>query len=278
MGEVKRAMAHDKILIGHGTTNVYVAEELLGRDTVAELMNRNTYVSGIVVKGVLCTTVGEEKGPILVLSKGQVEPPAATMAEMLKRFGRNSLFIKGANAVDHKGKAAAFVAHPEGGTIGWAIGMLLAQGIKIIVPVGLEKLISSVDEAVAVCGQQALDYSTGLKVGLVPIPGARVVTEIQALELLAGVAATHVASGGSSGSEGSVVVVAEGEKTRVQKAIDIVESIKGEPPLQPRKGICASCRIASPAQPADYDVTNFPKRCFYEGMAEHELPEYLRNR
>lgn len=47
------------------------------------------------------------------------------------------------------------------------------------------------------------------------------------------VLSTHVAAGGCSGSEGSVVLVADGERAVVEKAIRIVESVKGEPALAP---------------------------------------------
>jgi hypothetical protein len=278
MEEIVRAKERDKILIGHGSTNVYVVEEILGREKVSELFDRNTYLSGVTVRGTLCTTVGEEKGPILVLNRGSVEPPAPTMSEMLRDFGRDSVFIKGANAVDPQGNAAAFAANPEGGTIGWALGIIMARGIRLIVPVGLEKLIPSVQKAVPLCGQRTFDYCQGLKVGLMALPGAKVITEIEALRLLAGVESTHVASGGCSGSEGSVTLVAEGDTAVVEKAVSLVESIKGEPPLQPRKGICLTCTIASPAQPKDYKTEGLPQRCPYEKKPEEELPTYLRKR
>jgi hypothetical protein len=180
--------------------------------------------------------------------------------------------------VDVNNNAAVFMAHPEGGTIGWAIGTILARGLRLIVPVGLEKLVSSVEKAVTSCGQLTLDYCQGLKVGMMPLTGARVITEIEALKILAGVESIHVASGGSSGTEGAVVLVAEGSKEVVEAAIQIVESVKGEPSLQPRKGVCEICGVASPAQSADYKTEGLPKRCSYEKMTEAELPDYLKNR
>lgn len=278
MEEVKRAKALGHIVICHGSTNVCVAEEILGKEEVSRLLKRDAYLSGVTTKGVLCSTVGEEKGPILLLKRGKVEPPPQTMSEMLRDFGPDSVFIKGANALDPEGNAAALMAHPEGGTIGWAIGIILAKGIPLIAPVGLEKLIPSVAKAVPMCGQQNFDYCQGLRVGLMPLPGARVITEISALKILAGVESTLVASGGCNGSEGSVVLVADGESGAVEKAIDLIESVKGEPPLAPRKGICETCAIASPAQPKDYKTEGFPQRCRYQEKKEAELPEYLRNR
>jgi hypothetical protein len=278
MEEVRHARQKAQILIGHGSTNVYVAEEILGKERLAELMKRDRYPSGVILRGISCTTLGEEKPPILILNRGVVEPPAPTMAEMLRDFGPDSVFIKGANAVDPEGNAAVFVAHPEGGTIGWAIGTLLARGIQIVVPVGLEKMIPSVPKAIPLCGQQTFDYCQGLRVGLIPLAGAKVITEIEGLRKLAGVEATHVASGGCSGSEGAVTLVAEGNRESVEKAIRIVESVKGERPLEPRKGICLTCVPSSPAQPKDYRFDPHRLRCCFQGKSDEEIPPYLRNR
>jgi hypothetical protein len=276
--EVKKAKDTGNILIGHGSTNVYVAEEILGREKVAGRFDRDTYLSGVTLRGTLCSTMGKEKPPILLIRRGAVKPPEATMSEILRDFGRDSVFIKGANAVDPEGNAAVFMAHPEGGSIGWAMGSILARGIRLIVPVGLEKLIPSVRKAVTLCGQQTLDYSQGLKVGLFPLSGAKVITEIEALNILAGVESFHVASGGNSGSEGAVTLIAEGGSPEIGKAIELVESIKGEPPLMPRKAICEMCRLTSPAQAAGPQVAGSVPSCLYENRKEDELPPYLRNR
>ena len=56
-------------------------------------------------------------------------------------------------------------------------------------------------------------------------------TEIQALTVLTGVTATHVASGGVGGSEGCVILALEGSEDVVTRAYQLVESIKGEAPV-----------------------------------------------
>jgi len=276
--EVRTAQREANILIGHGSTNVYVAEEILGREEVAARFDRDKYLSGLTVCGTLCSTLPAEKPPILLLRRGVVAPPPATMGEMLRGFDRESIVIKGANAIDPEGNAAVLMAHPDGGTIGWSIGIIAARGVQLIVPVGLEKLIPSVKKAVAMCGQSRLDYAQGLKVGLIPLPGARVITEIEALRVLAGVESFHVASGGSHGSEGAVTLVAEGSTGEVESAIAVAESVKGEPPLAPRKGICELCEPTSPAQPGSYQMDRTVQRCRFETMREEELPDYLRDR
>jgi len=278
MEEVKRAFKRANIMIGHGSTNVYVLEEILGKEKLLGLMNPSFFLSGILVRGTLCSTLGSEKPPIVLLKKGVITPPPETMSEMLRDFKSDSVVIKGASAIDPGGNAGVLVSHPEGGTIGWSIGTILARGIQLVTPVGLEKLIPSVKQSISLCGQETLDYVQGKKVGMIPLSNAKIVTEVEALKILTGVDAYHVASGGVSGSEGSVTIVAEGNKEHVKKTIELVESFKGETPLNFRKGICEICVHSSPAQPKDYDTSAFPKFCQFQGKKEEALPFYLRNR
>jgi len=81
-----------------------------------------------------------------------------------------------------------------------------------------------------------------MPVGMVPIMNAIVVTELEALELLTGVEAIHVASGGVGGSEGAVTLAVDGESEDVEAAIELVKSIKGEPPVKGLRQDCASCK------------------------------------
>ena len=72
----------------------------------------------------------------------------------------------------------------------------------------------------------------GTEVGFVPVVNATVVTEVQSLTVLTSVRATHVASGGVAGSEGSVILSLEGSDEVVSRAFRLVESIKGEAPIE----------------------------------------------
>lgn len=263
MEEVQRARLEDFIFIAQGSTNACVAEEILGKP-----IDTDVYLSGLITRGVLCVTYDLEKPPLLLLEKGELKPPPPTMTELLKDFGPGSIFIKGANAVDPEGNVGILMASPEGGTIGYALGILQARGVKLIVPVGLEKLIPSVRRAASHCGQGTLYYSQGKRVGMMPLVNATVVTEIEALRILTGVEAVHLASGGVNGSEGAVVLVADGSKENLDKAIELTESLKGLPPLKPRKGVCEECGPAPPAPPL----------CMYQGKKEEELPPFLRGR
>jgi len=269
LAEVKRAQADGEIAIGHGSTNVYVAEELFG-----ECTSRDRYLSGLVVNRILCVTQAEEKPALMVWRKGVLHAPGATMAETLKDFGADSVFIKGANALDPQGNVGVFVANPAGGTIGWSYGILAARGCRLIVPVGLEKLVPSVRDAARVCGQDSLYYCQGIRVGMIPIMNATVVTEIDAFRILFGLPAVHVGGGGIKESQGSVVLIAEGERNQLDCAIALVESIKGEPSLQPKKSACTNC-VPTVMILNDDGVRKEVKYCMYQGLTDPELPKYL---
>jgi len=267
--EVVHARTEGEIVICHGGTNVYVAEEIFG-----ECASRDKYLSGLVVNRILCVTQAEEKPPMLIWRKGVLDAPGATMVETLKDFGARSVFIKGANAVDAEGNVGVFMANPTGGTIGWAYGILSARGCHLIVPVGLEKLVPSVREAARSCGQDTLDYCQGIRVGMMPIMNATVVTEIDAFRILFDLKSIHVGGGGATQSQGSVVLVAEGEREALDRAIALIESIKGERPLQPKKSACANC-VPTVMIQSDEGVKREVRNCRYQGLAEDELPDFV---
>jgi hypothetical protein len=271
MPEVKAALAGDLLVIAHGSTNVYVAEEIVGQLP----RPRGTFLSGQIFNGVMCQTEPSEKGPMLVLDRGTLVPPKPTMAEVLDTGGPGAVIIKGANAVDPDGNAGVFCAHPGCGTIGFAYGYVSGRGVKLVVPVGLEKLVPSVPAAARQLGHDRLYYQTGFQIGMLPLVNATVVTEIVAFKILFGLDAVHVGGGGVSGSEGTVVLVATGEQEALDRAIAAINTIKGEPPLATMKAACATCVPTTPAllTTAAQQAPKEPKNsCVFQGKAEAELP------
>jgi hypothetical protein len=269
--EIKAALADDLIVIAHGSTNVYVAEEIIGQMP----RPRGTFLSGQIFNGVMCQTEPSEKGPMLVLERGKLVPPKPVMQDVLDAGGAGAIFVKGANAVDPDGNAGVFCAHPGCGTIGFAYGWISGRGVQLIVPVGLEKLVPSVPKASRQLGHDNLYYQTGFQIGMMPLVNATVVTEITAFKLLFGLDAVHVGGGGVSGSEGTVVLVATGEKDALDRAIVEIDAIKGEPPLVTMKAACATCVPTTPAllTTAAEQAPKEPKiSCIFQGRAEADLP------
>lgn len=224
MEPVQAALEKGRVIVAAGTSDAYVAEEILGKPVPREF-----YTKGNITHGVLCTTRRSDNWikPYIFIDGS---PVPGEINDVLKDFEARDVFIKGANAVDPNGYAGILLAGSMAGTIGGAIGPITARGSHLIMPVGLEKLIPCVIEASRKCGIKKLKYPDGGTVGLFPVVNATVVTEVQALQMLTGVQATHVSSGGIGGSEGSVVLVVEGPDERVRAAFELWESIKGEEP------------------------------------------------
>lgn len=222
--EVKNAMKNGIIILARGITNAFVTEELL-----------NLYIEpkagqtvGMVCNGITDAHSGPPPSSLHVIKNGKAMEGADSNVEILN-FGPHDVFIKGANAVDSEGNAGIYSSSVKGGTIGMAWPILTPRGSQLIILVSLEKLVPSVIEAAKHTGIYYFKYSTGLPAKLVPIPLGKVITEIQALAILAKVRAFHVGSGGVGGSEGSVHLSIEGEEKNVSKAFEIIKSIKGEP-------------------------------------------------
>lgn len=222
--EVQRARQKGRLLISNGTTNAFVAEEILGIP-----VPKFSYAAGVITDGLLSITDPARKQPPYMLHNGQMV--TTDMRDFLKEMGRGDVIIKGANAVDQLGNAGVLVAGDTGGSIGAILGISAARGLRLLTPVGLEKLIPSVAEAAPGWGQLDQQYTNGLHVGLMAVVNVEVITEIQALAILAGVEAIHIAGGGVGGSEGSVVLLLRGDKETVDRGIEVVKAVKGEPPV-----------------------------------------------
>jgi hypothetical protein len=258
MEEVKKARRKAYIILNGGTTNGYVAQELLGeRD-----LDPRKFTAGTSTHRLLCVTDPGSRLPIpVVLYKGKRCPK--TPAEALKDFHLETVIIKGANAVDPEGNVGVITSGFDGGSFGSTVGTVTSQGLTYIFPVGLEKMVASVREAASWTGAKTLDYSLGADFGMYCIPPVRtkVVTEIESLKILADVEAKHIASGGIGESAGAVVLIVRGETKNVKKAISLIESIKGEPVLKGFKGTCEQCRYA----------------CQFSGKKVKQLPGWLND-
>jgi len=220
---VQLALEKHTIIVAGGTSNAFVAEELLN----VQIEDKSGYTMGIVTKGELGISGSSKRTAPYVISKGQAL--ATSWKEYLPKLKVGDIFIKGGNAVDHTGLAAVMVSDSMGGTIGAAQGILYARGIELIVPIGLEKMIPDVRMAVEFMTKSTIDESFGHKVGLIPMLGATVVTELTALETLYDVEARCISAGGIDGSEGAVIIAIEGLDEEVQRAIRDIRSLKGEP-------------------------------------------------
>ena len=185
------------------------------------------------------------------------------LESVIEGFSSEDIFIKGANAMDSNGQVGVMLGMENGGTMGKAIGHVMAKGIHFIIPVGLEKtVLGSIPDNARAMGIRKIKYSSGMPVGLIPISGT-VFSEIQALEALANVQVFHVASGGTSGGEGSVTLLVKGNEKETEKVTGIYSELRNDDRLamlQPQPASCAKHKWGPCIQKNMFFVHQLTKR------------------
>lgn len=224
MDMVQSALKNGLVIIPTGSTNGYIIEELLD-----ENFEKTGYMTGQTLPAKLdsSTLKKGEGSPDVVLKNGRLdkELDRLTAAE---NMNKDDVFIKGANALNYeKGVAGILIGHPAGGTIGGAIGHIIGKRGNLLIPVGLEKCISSdIDEMSKLANKDAEEYEGVPR--LWPIRGT-IVTEIEALEILFDVKVNQLAAGGLAGAEGAVRLLIDGTKEELNKVTEFIDQIQGEP-------------------------------------------------
>lgn len=217
--EVRRALSDGKIILKGGTTVSAIGEELAGQPL--KISGRFSPRGG---RTALNSTV---QGHVLMLVSGKTEVIEDRLKEVVPILGEKDLIIIGANALDIYGNAAMCIGGALGGPPGEVWAGLMGCGSKIIIPVGLEKLIPGrIQEAVTAAGRNTVHEAQGMAVGLVPIMG-QVITEQDALAQLADVSCTVIAKGGIDGAEGATTMMITGSEKEVAKAAQIINEIRG---------------------------------------------------
>lgn len=222
---VREVLASGTLVIIAGTTNGYVAEEILRDIGQGEGFSRKGFRRGIVVPtGFDAASVAAKLAGDVVITGGKVVK-GKTIFDVAGDLKTGDVILKGANAVDLASRrAAVYIGHPQGGTAIAAISAAVGRRVRLIVPVGLEKRVST-DVADLSAALNAPD-AQGPR--MLPLPG-EVVTELEAIELLSGCKAELVAAGGIYGAEGAVFVAVRGSNEQVTRAEEVVKSLADEP-------------------------------------------------
>ncbi|MCE5185570.1 MAG: hypothetical protein LLF76_05535 [Planctomycetaceae bacterium] len=216
---VKAALKNGIVIVCKGTTNTYIAEELLGRS-----IQPGTLVSGKI-------TPANSSNPFknvepmseVVILKGEYKPQM-TLTDALQQLQPGDVVIKGANALDYENKTAGvLIGAPDGGTTGKILPYIVASKAHLVIPIGLEKQIAADVVQVQLKMRQPMETLKGVP-SMFLLTG-HIVTEIEALNILADVEAFQAAAGGIEGAEGSAWLVARGSRSNVEKALSIAEDI-----------------------------------------------------
>jgi hypothetical protein len=216
---VRRALEGGRIFLKGGTTTSAVCEELVGRPL---------RISGRIVPGGL--KAARDYSRVFhncVIEKGQATDPGEALEAWVEKFQADDVCIVGANAIDTHGQAALMYGGLPTGNPGRIVPVLMTEISNVIIPAGLEKLVpGSIRDLAAQTGRLLVDRSMGMPVGLLPLAG-RIVTEQEALPLLADVTCRVIGKGGIFGAEGASTLIVDGPDEAVERILSLVLSIKG---------------------------------------------------
>ncbi|MFN2352146.1 MAG: hypothetical protein ABR497_09395 [Kiritimatiellia bacterium] len=226
---VKSVLKRGTLVIVAGTTNGYVAAEILRLLGHKGRFPRRGFIRGVTLPPGAAPRAGNksEKFPGDVVVRDGKWLPGLTIFDVLEELREGDVILKGANAVDLQARqAGVLIGHPQGGTIAAALQAVAGHRVRLILPVGLEKRVhKSLHELAAFVNEPGRGGAR-----LLPVPG-EVVTELEALQLLFGVRAELVAAGGVGGAEGAVWLALDGSREKLARVKKIISSIGAEPPF-----------------------------------------------
>ena len=220
---VAQAMRRGTVVVTLGTTNGYVASELLG-----DPIDQGAFAAG-VIDGRWNVNARLGEATDLVLKDG-VQIPFDEKA-VLGDLAAGDVVIKGGNALDPFGTVGVLLAAATGGTVGRYVPTAIARGVDIVIPISVSKSVhTSIADLALDLGSRRLELSMGLPCGMYPLTG-HMVSEIEALELLFEVRATHLCSNGIGPGRGSVSLLIEGKEESVRAAFDRIQQLSKLPEI-----------------------------------------------
>lgn len=223
--DIQRVLERGTLVIIAGTTNGYVAEEILTSLGQAQGFSRRGFRRG------MHTPPGTEAPEIefpgdVVISDGMWHK-GTTVTDAAGQLQEGDVVLKGANAFDSRGQAAVQIGSTTGGTIIATMPAVIGRRVRLIIPAGLEKRVF---EDVYVLARRVNAPGTdGPR--LFPMPG-QLFTELDAIKLLTGAQAHLIAAGGVYGAEGAVWLGITGSDEQIRTAAELIQSVADEPPCR----------------------------------------------
>jgi hypothetical protein len=229
-----KALKNGTLVIVAGTTNGYVAEEILKNHKIANDFSRKHFFRGITMPPTKSVTdegrlFDESKFPGDVVIIEGVWQKGKTIADVVDSLKEGDVILKGANALDlTRRQAAILIGHPKAGTIGLALPAVVGRRVRLIIPIGLEKRVNGDLNILA----EKLNAPGAGGYRLLPVPG-EVFTELDALKVLTAANVELIAAGGVCGAEGGCWIAVTGEDEQEEFAEQIIASVANEPPFSP---------------------------------------------
>jgi hypothetical protein len=212
-----------RLAIVAGTTNGYVAEEVLAAIGQSEGFSRMGFRRGMTVApGFTPPQTAPATDVVIVDGKWLKDKEIFDVVDDMQA---GDVILKGGNALDLcRSQAAALIAHPMGGSLAAAIPAVIGRRVRMIAPIGLEKRVAD-DLGELICLCNAPD-AEGPRMMMIP---GEVFTELDAIGLLSGAKATLLAGGGIHGAEGAVWLGVSGSPSAIHAAEELIHSVSREP-------------------------------------------------
>lgn len=227
--DIEDAINSKTIVIIAGSTNGYIAEEILKSISQEKGFNRKRFFRGITLPPSIETTEDgrlpdESSFPGDVVIVNGIWQKGKTIFDVVDNLKTSDIIIKGANCIDiDRKRAGILIGHPQGGTIVAAIQAVVGKRAKLILPVGLEKRVT--EDLDSIANLLNSPNSTGPRMFIV---SGEIISEIEAIKILFGLNAKLVAAGGVCGAEGSVWLAIEGDSKALEKAKTTIKEIGKE--------------------------------------------------
>jgi hypothetical protein len=218
----RHSKENGSILLKGGTTVSKISEKIAG--IPLRICGR------ITARGTV-SVLRETEHPHSVLVKNNTwENIDAEIIKKTASFGPNDLIVCSANAYDKNGKAVLMAGSTGGGNVGASLSNWYTEGVKVLIPVGIEKLVpGDLEKSIEKASRKDTGFSNGMSVGLLPLNG-ELFTEIEAFKMYGDVKVSVIGSGGIFGANGSSTFLIEGETEIINKIIGIIKNIKDSKP------------------------------------------------
>jgi hypothetical protein len=247
--QFQRAFRDGIIVIHPSSTTYFILYELFNE------VPDGIWIMGVIKEGALCISRERQEIPkseytagqasnfpfSWIIEKGILKKEKVKLELILKEMGPRDVYIKSCNAIDADRRAGVLFASSSGGTIALVLKYRELNGFTLLLPTGLEKLISlPIAEAAKYAPLSKVDKAMGQRVGLIPVKG-EVIAEDQALSLLSGTKVFHFASGGLEGAQGATVLAVHGEQDKMRTVWEIVKDLEGAQIPRLKPVICSQC-------------------------------------
>lgn len=236
------AIRNNKILFKGGTTVSKITEKLAG--VPLKICGR------ITKRGTVSSKYNTEGAHSIIYYKGKWKYVDETIVDDVLKFTDNDLIVCGANSFDNYGNAAIMTGDPGGGLVGRSLSSWYTEGAKVIIPVGIEKMIpGNLNQIISKTGRKGKSLSWGMSVGLMPVTG-EIFTEIEAIKMLADVDCFPIGAGGLKEAQGSTTLDIIASSNNVyEKIVDILKVVKAgkteisgiKESLDECEAICINC-------------------------------------